>query len=210
MGQGLRCLAVSSLTAALVAVGSGCASIGGGATGGSRGPSAAHSAGAGQTAAPGGGNSSQGGLPSVSADNPGCVFTVAEMDAILANPADPHPHVHVNVGTAAAKAANTPDDHVCLFGDLPVGSHSYRYFSDVEVRCGPEGKQQFQDLTGVSTDSPAAHLVHENVGSALGGMYFVWVHECSVSALRAFSLTPKWVGARAPVVAALSRIGHSA
>lgn len=207
MGRGLRCLAVSSVTAALVAVGSGCASTGGGAPGSSQGPSAAHSADASQTAASGGGNSSHGGLQSASADNPGCVFTVAEMDAILANPADPHPHVHVNVGTMAA---NTPDDHVCLFGDLPVGSHSYRYFSDVEVRCGPEGKQQFQDLTGVSTDSPAAHLVHENAGSARGGIYFVWVHGCSVSALRALSLAPKWVGARAPVVAALSRIGHSA
>jgi hypothetical protein len=128
------------------------------------------------------------------------------MDAILANPADPHPQVHVNVGTVA----NTPDNHVCMFGDLPVGSHSYRYFSVVQVWCGPEGRRQFQDLTGVSADSPAAHLVHENAGDALGGTYFVWVRGCSVSALRAFSPTPGWVGARAPVVAALSRIGRSA
>src|SRR5215469_7791390 len=91
--------------------GSGCASTGGGAPGSSQGPSAAYSATGSPTAAPGGGKSPPGGLQSVSADNAGCVFTVAEMDAILANPADPHPHVHVNVGTAAAKAANKPGDH---------------------------------------------------------------------------------------------------
>jgi hypothetical protein len=43
------------MTAALVAAGSGCASIGGGAPGSSQGPSAAHPAGASQTAGPGSG-----------------------------------------------------------------------------------------------------------------------------------------------------------
>ncbi len=64
------------------------------------------------------------------------------MAAILANPGDPTPDVRVNVGPTSS---NTRDDHISVFGSVPVGS-KFLYVALVEVSCGAFGAEQFAGL----------------------------------------------------------------
>ena len=127
----------------------------------------------------GGGQGSQTSTPPgtvISSDNAACIFTAAQMSAILGHQV-----------TAENLAPHVPADHICGFGAIRVG-HKYLYYSSVEVECGSFGAGQYSDWNTGSHQVPGTHTDVRTSPSRFGGYFVKLKNGCTASDIPGFNM----------------------
>lgn len=142
-----------------------------------------------------GGRSSAEPAPVVSSDNAACIFTTAQMSAILGRSV-----------SAENLSPHVPADHICGFGAVPVG-RKYLYFSNVELECGTFGGGQYADWSTGSYRIPGTRSDVRTSPKRYGGYFVKLPNGCVASDLPGFNMRTGHIvpGSRAAAIAALDQ-----